>query len=228
MKNIIVVGGSKGIGYALLQSNITHSKVFNISRTAPELVHDNLVHLQCDVTQDPLPHIEEPIDALIYCPGSINLKPITRLSTEDFEQDYQINVIGAVKCIKQYLPNLKQSSQPAVVFFSTVATKLGMPFHSSVAASKAAVEGLTKSLAAELAPHIRVNAIAPTVTNTPLAAKLLRNEKTTEMLKERHPLKMILDPDEVAQTVNFLITTKSRSMSGQVLEMDCGIVNLKL
>ena len=168
------------------------------------------------------------IDALIYCPGSINLKPITRLSTEDFEQDYQINVIGAVKCIKQYLPNLKQSSHPAVVFFSTVATKLGMPFHSSVAASKAAVEGLTKSLAAELAPHIRVNAIAPTVTNTPLAAKLLRNEKTTEMLKERHPLKMILDPDEVAQTVNFLITTKSRSMSGQILEMDCGIVNLKL
>ena len=103
-----------------------------------------------------------------------------------------------------------------------------MPFHSSVAASKAAIEGLTKSLAAELAPHIRVNAIAPTVTNTPLAAKLLRNEKAIEMLKERHPLKMILDPDEVAQTVNFLITTKSRSMSGQILEMDCGIVNLKL
>ena len=227
MKNIIVVGGSKGIGYALLQSNITHSKVFNISRTVPELSHDNLVHLQCDVTQDTLPEIDGPIDALIYCPGSINLKPITRLSTDDFEQDYQINVIGAVKCIKQYLPNLKQSSHPAVVFFSTVATKLGMPFHSSVAASKAAVEGLTKSLAAELALH-QGQCYCPTVTNTPLAAKLLRNEKATEMLKERHPLKMILDPDEVAQTVNFLITTKSRSMSGQILEMDCGIVNLKL
>ena len=102
MKNIIVVGGSKGIGYALLQSNITHSKVFNISRSAPDLSHDNLVHLNCDVTHDPLPEIDGPIDALIYCPGSINLKPITRLSTEDFEQDYQINVIGAVKCIKQY------------------------------------------------------------------------------------------------------------------------------
>lgn len=228
MKNIIVVGGSKGIGYALLQSNITHSKVFNISRTAPELSHDNLVHFECDVNQDPLPEIDGPIDALIYCPGSINLKPITRLSPEDFEQDYKINVIGAVKCIKHYLPNLKLSSHPAVVLFSTVATKLGMPFHSSIAASKAAVEGLTKSLAAELAPHIRVNAIAPTITNTSLAAKLLRNDKSIEMLKERHPLKMILEPDEVAQTVNFLIATNSRSMSGQILEMDCGIVNLKL
>lgn len=191
MKNSIVVGGSKGIGYALLQSNITHSKVFNISRSAPPLTHENLVHLQCDVSQEPLPEIDGPIDTLIYCPGSINLKPIGRLSEDDFLDDYKINVIGAVKCIKQYLPNLKQSGQANIVLFSTVATKLGMPFHASVAASKAAVEGLTKSLAAELAPHIRVNAIAPTVTNTPLAAKLLRNEKAIEMLKERHPLKII-------------------------------------
>lgn len=228
MKNSIVVGGSKGIGYALLQSNITHSKVFNISRSAPPLTHENLVHLQCDVSQEPLPEIDGPIDTLIYCPGSINLKPIGRLSEDDFLDDYKINVIGAVKCIKQYLPNLKQSGQANIVLFSTVATKLGMPFHASVAASKAAVEGLTKSLAAELAPHIRVNAIAPTVTNTPLAAKLLRNEKAIEMLKERHPLKIILEPEQVAHTINYLIATESQAITGQILELDCGLVNLKL
>lgn len=228
MKNSIVVGGSKGIGYALLQSNITHSKIINISRSAPPLTHDNLVHLQCDVSQEPLPEIDGPIDNLIYCPGSINLKPISRLSEDDFLDDYKINVIGAIKCIKQYLPNLKQSTQANIVLFSTVATKLGMPFHASVAASKAAVEGLTKSLAAELAPHIRVNAIAPTVTNTPLAAKLLRNEKAIEMLKERHPLKTILEPEQVAHTINYLIANESRAITGQILELDCGLVNLKL
>ena len=116
MKNIIVVGGSKGIGYALLQSNITHSKVFNISRSAPDLSHDNLVHLNCDVTHDPLPEIDGPIDALIYCPGSINLKPITRLSTEDFEQDYQINVIRCRKMYKTISTKLK-TKQPSCCGF---------------------------------------------------------------------------------------------------------------
>lgn len=227
MKTIIVVGGSKGIGNAIVSSLLSSHKVINISRTAPEQSHENLEHHQCDVSNDDLPEIES-ADGLVYCPGSINLKPINRLSVEDFKNDFDINVIGAVKAVQQYLPALKKGDKPAMVFFSTVASKLGMPFHASVAASKSAVEGLTKSLGAELAPTIRVNAIAPTVTDTDLASKLLRNERLVENMNERHPLKKYLQPEEVADMATFLLSDKAASLSGQVFEMDCGIVSFKI
>ena len=168
------------------------------------------------------------IDALVYCPGSINLKPISRLSQQDFSNDFSINVLGAVTVIQKYLPVLKQSTTPAILMFSSVAVKMGMPFHASVAASKGAVDGLVKSLAAELAPLIRVNAIAPTLTNTNLASKLLRNDRLKEMSAEKHPLKKYLQPEEVAQMAKFLISENASAMSGQIIEMDCGIVNLKV
>ncbi|RED48247.1 SDR family NAD(P)-dependent oxidoreductase [Seonamhaeicola aphaedonensis] len=227
METIVIVGGSKGIGNTILEELITNNKIINISRSAPELSHNNLTHYDCDVTQDDLPDLER-ADKLVYCPGSINLKPISRLSIEDFQSDFDINVLGAVKAIQKYLPLLKQGKNPAMLFFSTVATKLGMPFHASVAVSKAGVEGLVKSLGAELAPTVRINAIAPTVTNTNLASKLLRNEKMIENITERHPLKKFLDPKEVAQMATFLLSNKAASISGQIFEMDCGIVNLKI
>jgi len=227
MKNIVVIGGSKGIGSAIVSSLVSENRVFNISRTSPENSHQNLTHYSCNVLTDDLPEIEA-IDTLIYCPGSINLKPISRLSLEDFREDFEINVIGAVKTIQQYLPKLKKGNGPSILLFSTVASKLGMPYHASVAASKAAVEGLTKSLGAELAPTIRVNAIAPTVTNTDLASKLLRNDRMIENMNERHPLKKYLQPEEVADMAGFLISNKAASMSGQIFEMDCGIVSFKL
>ncbi|GAA4806369.1 SDR family oxidoreductase [Litoribaculum gwangyangense] len=227
MKTIIVIGGSKGIGNALITKLLDHSKVINISRTSPEKTHSNLIHYSCDVTQDELPEIES-ADGLIYCPGSINLKPISRLSIEDFKEDFEINVLGAVKAIQKYLPVLKNGNKPAVVLFSTVAAKLGMPFHASIATSKAGVEGLVKSLGAELAPTIRVNAIAPTVTNTDLASKLLRNDKMIENITDRHPLKKFLNPEEVAGMAEFLLSDKAASLSGQIFEMDCGIVSFKI
>ncbi|MFH4968102.1 SDR family oxidoreductase [Gaetbulibacter sp. M240] len=227
MKTIVIIGGSKGIGKSILKKHLEQHQVINISRTAPELSHENLTHYSCDILKDDLPDFAK-IDGLIYCPGSINLKPISRLSTDDFKEDFEINVIGAVKAIHKYLSVLKQGQQPAIVLFSTVATKLGMPFHSSVAAAKAGVEGLAKSLAAELAPTVRVNAIAPTVTDTELASKLLRNEKMMDSMKERHPLKKYLNPDEVADMAAFLLSDKAAALSGQIFEMDCGIVNLKI
>lgn len=227
MRNTVIIGGSKGIGKEIVKNLIENNHVFNISRTEPEESNPNLTHFSVDILSDELPDIEN-IDTLIYCPGSINLKPISRLKLEDFRKDFEVNVIGAVKAIQKYLPVLKKGNSPNILLFSTVATKLGMPFHASVAASKSAIEGLTKSLGAELAPTIRVNAIAPTVTNTDLASKLLRNERMIENITERHPLKKFLEPSEVADMATFLTSNKAKSISGQIFELDCGIVNFKI
>ncbi len=227
MKTIIIVGGSKGIGKAISQKLLPNHQIINISRTAPDFSHENLTHHTCDVLQDELPTIEK-ADGLVYCPGSINLKPISRLSLDDFRDDFEINVLGAVKSIQKYLDILKKGDKPAIVLFSTVAAKLGMPFHASVATSKAGVEGLVKSLGAELATTLRINAIAPTVTDTDLASKLLRNEKMIENITERHPLKKYLKPDEVADMAEFLLSEKALSISGQIFELDCGIVTFKI
>lgn len=227
MKKILVVGGSKGIGNAIVQQLIKDHTVYNFSRTAPSLTHDNLQHFSGDILTDDLPNIEA-LDSIIYCPGSINLKPISRLSLNEFREDFEINVVGAVKTIQHYLPLLKKGNKPSIVLFSTVASTLGMPYHASVAASKSGVEGLMKSLGAELTPTIRVNAIAPTVTDTDLASKLLRNDKMIESITDRHPLKKFLNPDEVANMAVFLISDKASAISGQVLKMDCGIVSFKI
>lgn len=227
MKTVLIIGASKGIGNALLANLLPNTKVINLSRTLPKQNHENLVNFQCDILKDDLPNIEA-IDSLVYCPGSINLKPISRLSLDEFRQDFEINVLGAVKAIKHYLPLIKNGNNPSILLFSTVAAKLGMPFHASIATAKSGVEGLVKSLGAELAPTIRINAIAPTVTKTDLSAKILRNEKMIENITQRHPLKKILDPVEVADMATFLISDKAKSISGQIFEIDCGIVTFKI
>jgi len=226
MKTIVIIGGSKGIGEAILKSQVNTNKVVNISRSEPDFTHHNLSHYSCDVLTDELPDLDQ-VDSLIYCPGSINLKPFERLKLEDFKNDFDINYIGAVKAIQKYMPNLKNGNNSSVLLFSTVATKLGMPFHASVASVKSAIEGLVKSLAAEFSPKIRVNAIAPTVTDTSLASKLLRNDRQKEQMIERHPLKKYLTPEEVAGMASFLISDNTLSMTGQIIEMDCGITTVK-
>lgn len=227
MQTILIIGGSKGIGNAILKSSLEKYKVINFSRTKPEIIHDNLIHHKIDVLVDNLPELEN-IDKLVYCPGSINLKPITHLSIDEFKDDFNINVICAIKAIKKYLNLLKKSDHASVLLFSTVASKIGMAFHSSVAVSKSAIEGLTKSLAAEYATSIRFNAIAPTLTDTDLASKLLRNDKLKESMKQRHPLKKYLDPKEVANLANYLLSNDSKSISGQIFNIDCGITSIKV
>lgn len=227
MKNIVIIGGSKGIGKAILQQQLENNIVYNLSRTSPEFTHPNLKHFQINALQDVLPDIEN-IDVLIYCPGSINLKPIMSLSIDDFKNDFEINVIGAVKVIQKYLPNLKKGTNPSIVLFSSVAAKMGMPFHASIATAKAGVEGLVKSLGAELASVVRVNAIAPTITDTTLASNILRNDRMKENMIERHPMKNYLQAEEVAEMVDFLISEKAKSISGQIFEMDYGLVTFKI
>ena len=226
MGKVLIIGGTKGIGKAIVSEIIEEHEVVCLSRNISDFTHNNYKHIKFDVLNDEFPEIES-LDTLIYCPGTINLKPISTLTLDDFRYDFELNVIGAVKAIKKYLNLLKKSENPSILMFSTVATKLGMPYHSSVSVSKSGIDGLVKTLGAELAPKIRINAIAPTITNTDLASKILRNEKVIENMIERHPLKKILSPDENAKMACYLISKNSSSISGQIFNMDAGIVSFK-
>ena len=226
MGKVLIIGGTKGIGKAIVSEVIEQHEVVCLSRNISDFTHNNYKHIKFDVLNDEFPEIES-LDTLIYCPGTINLKPISSLTLDDFRYDFELNVIGAVKAIKKYLNLLKKSENPSILMFSTVATKLGMPYHSSVSVSKSGIDGLVKTLGAELAPKIRINAIAPTITNTDLASKILRNEKVIENMIERHPLKKILSPDEIAKMACYLISKNSSSISGQIFNMDAGIVSFK-
>lgn len=222
-KNILIVGASSGIG-AALSHQLSHKgyQVFEASRNGKT---------KYDATQDALDLSTLPssLQGLIYCPGSINLKPFHRLSTQDFIDDYHINVLGAVRTIQQVLPLLKASEiVSSVVLFSTVAVHQGMPFHASIAAAKGAIEGLTKSLAAELAPKIRVNAIAPSLTDTPLASKILGTEEKKKASAERHPLKKTGTPEELAALASFLISEEAGFISGQIIGADGGLSTLRV
>lgn len=225
MKTIVVVGGSSGIGKAIITKLKHTHKIINISRTAPSNI-ENIKHYACDVTKEELPELEE-VHGLVYCPGSINLKSFSRLKLEDFQSDLDINVLGAIKTLKAYESSLAKNNG-SVVLFSTVASFLGMPYHASIATSKSAVEGLTKSLAAEYATKVRFNAIAPTVTDTPLAARLLRNEKQQESMQNRHPLKKYLKAEEVASLATYLLSDEASAITGQVIPVDAGIVSVKI
>ena len=226
MKNFLIIGGTKGIGKAIVGEVVEHNKITCLSRNNTDFVHKNYSHVKFDALSDDLPDLDS-IDCLIYCPGSINLKPISTLSLDDFRNDFELNVIGAVRAIKKYLPLLKKSETASILLFSTVATKLGMPYHASVSVAKSGIDGLVKTLGSELAPKVRINAIAPTITNTDLASKILRNEKVVENMVERHPLKMILSPKEVAKMASFLVSEDASSISGQIFNMDAGIVSFK-
>lgn len=221
MKTILVVGGSSGIGAAMLEQHHKEHRCINISRREPAS-HLDVEHHTVDVLSDDLPEIET-LDGLVYCPGSINLKPVSSFSHEDLEQDFRINTSGAFRVLKHYLPALKKSQQASVVLFSTVAVGKGMPFHISVATVKAGVEAMTRTLAAELSPGIRVNCIAPSLTETPLAERLLRSEKQRENAAERHPLKRIGQAEDLAHSVRFLLSDESSWITGQVLHVDGGL-----
>lgn len=227
-RNVLVVGGSKGIGHALLDSIADTHNCTNLSRTRPEGINGDFIHHDFDVLgEEELPDFDA-IDALVYCPGSITLKPISTLKESDFRSDFEINVLGAFRVVKKYFRILKKSAYGNIVLFSTVAVKQGMPFHSSIASAKAGVEALAKSLAAELAPHVRVNCVAPSITDTPLASGILRSDKQRENLAQRHPLKKILKPEDVASLTRYLISDEASGITGQIIQVDAGIGSLKI
>lgn len=229
-KNILLIGGSHGIGLAVARMLAEDHNIIIASRTSPNLEHLNVTHLEFDVTLDDITLLDLPdtIDGLVYFPGSINLKPFRAIKQDDFQEDLQINFLSLVKVVQGLLPKLKKSDQASLVFFSSVAVKVGMPYHTSVSASKGAIEGFSKALAAEYAPSFRVNVIAPSLTDTPLAGKLLSSEEKKQKMDMRHPLKRIGASEDIANLVVFLLSDKSSWMTGQVLGMDGGLSTINL
>ncbi|MBS1526923.1 MAG: SDR family oxidoreductase [Bacteroidetes bacterium] len=231
-KNILIVGGSSGIGLTVV-SGLSHegARIYNLSRTSNEHWPPGIERLPFDVLADTAPaagFLPEKLDGLVYLPGSINLKPFNRLTTNDFFTDYQINVLGAVNVLQHSLPALKNAGNASVVLMSSVAATVGMSFHASIAAAKGAINGLTLSLAAELAPHkIRVNAIAPSLTDTPLAAQLLSSAEKRESAAMRHPLGRFGAADDIAGSILFLLSDQSSWLTGQIIGVDGGMGSLR-
>ena len=232
MANYLIIGGSSGIGQALVE---TLSKNGD-SVTASYFTGDNLTQIpgvnyfQYDVKQvfPSLEFLPESIDGMVYCPGAIDLKPFGRMSPDQFLDDYNLQVVGAIRVLQAVASLLLKGNNPSVLFFSTVAVQMGYPFHTKVSASKGAIEGLTKALAAEYAPKIRVNAIAPSLTDTPLSAKLLNSEDKKEANAQRHPLKKIGQAQDLANLAEFLLSEKAAWITGQIMHVDGGMSQLKL
>lgn len=232
MKNILIIGGSSGIGASLIEkfTNDPNYQVIATFNQGNIPTAQNIKTFKFDVLSDTLDLsiLPEIIDGVVYCPGSINLLPFHRIKLDAFRADFELQVMGAIKIIQTILPHLKKSISASIVFFSTVAVQSGFNFHTQVAASKGAIEGLTRSLAAELAPKIRVNAIAPSLTDTPLASKLLGSDEKKQANAERHPLKKIGTSENMAEVVEFLLSEKSQWMSGQIMAIDGGISTLRV
>lgn len=227
-KTILLIGGNSGIGLAT--AKLLQSEGFNLiaaSRSSDELSELGIPVQAFDAENPGELDLPETLDGLIYFPGTINLKPFHRLTAVDFKKDFQINCLGAVHAIQKALPALKKSSAPSVVMFSTVAVTQGMAFHASVAAAKAAVEGLVRSLAAEFAPKIRVNAIAPSLTDTPLASQLLGDDQKKKASEKRHPLQAVGKPEDVARLAAFLLSDSSAFITGQIHRPDGGLSSVR-
>jgi len=232
MKNYLVVGASSGIGKVLSENlaNAGHQVFGTFNNTVSGNNTPNLQYHKLDVLADALnlDFIPDSLDGMAYCPGSINLRPFARIKPDEFVEDYKLQVVGAVKIIQTILAKLKASENASIVFFSTVAVQLGFNFHSQVASSKGAIEGLTRSLAAELAPKIRVNCIAPSLTDTPLAARLLNSDEKREANANRHPLKKIGTAADIATAAEFLLTEKSNWITGQIMHVDGGMSSINV
>ena len=228
MKNILLIGGSYGIGLSLVKKLSENFNVYTACRTNENLNSENANFIKFDALNDTIDTslLPDELHGFVYLPGSINLRPFKGLSIEAFRDDLEINLISLIKVLKDVMPKLTNSTSSSVVLMSTVALQRGMPFHSSVAASKGAIEGLTKSLAAEYAPKVRVNAVAPSIVDTPLANRFLNNELKVEKSAQKHPLKRIGQASDIADIIKFLLSEKSSWMTGQIIGVDGGTSTL--
>ncbi|MEM7385908.1 MAG: SDR family oxidoreductase [Verrucomicrobiota bacterium] len=230
-KNYLIVGGSKGIGLSLVKK-LTEAGDNSLVLSRSDDGISNLAgvsHLTVDVVSEEISseQLPEVLHGVAYCPGSINLKPFRGLKPSDFQADFEINILGAVKTIQAALSPLKKSENGSVVLFSTVAVSQGMPYHASVATAKGGIEGLSRALAAELAPQIRVNCIAPSLTDTPLASRILSSPEKREAADKRHPLRRIGTPEDVASMAFFLLSDEASWVSGQTIGVDGGLASIQ-
>ena len=228
-KNILIIGASSDIGLEICK--LANADGHNIYATSRDDVNandfDNFIQLDPNKSLDELDDLPEDIDGLVYCPGTINLRSLQRLTLEDIKNEMEVNFYGAFNIIKKVLPNLKKNDGASVVLFSTVAVKTGMPMHSSIAAAKGAVEGLAKSLAAELAPRVAINCVAPSIVDTKLAANILSTDERKQASADRHPLKTIGSINSIANSAYFLLQAKENWISGQIFRPDGGLSALK-
>merc|ERR1712086_423374 len=230
MENYFIIGASSGIGKVLtdLLSEAGHGVYATYCNTETNSSSPNVSYHHLDVLSEELDlsFLPDILHGVVYCVGSINLLPFGRIKPQDFIADFKLQVIGATNVLQASLLKLKKSKKGSIVLFSTVAVQTGFPFHTQVSASKGAIEGLTRSLAAELSPLIRVNAIAPSITDTPLASKLLSTEDKKKANADRHPLKKIGSAENITECADFLLR-KATWMTGQILTVDGGISTLK-
>jgi len=230
MKNVLIIGGSSGIGAALSEELIAAGHhVYSTWCKNEKKAHPSEHTQKFDVLQDELDtsFLPDDLDALVYCPGSINLKPFARIKPTEFAADFELQVNGGIRVLQSVLPKLKKGKNASVLFFSTVAVQTGFNFHTQVSTSKGAVEGLTKALAAELSPTIRVNAIAPSLTDTPLAEKLLNSDTKRKANADRHPLKKIGEAQDISNMAAFLISDQAKWITGQIIHVDGGSSTIK-
>jgi NAD(P)-dependent dehydrogenase (short-subunit alcohol dehydrogenase family) len=228
----LVYGGSRGIGLALAERLVARGAAVHLvardeARLAEVAARLGATFTAGDVVDPTLPgrvmaECAGPLDGLAYCPGTLALKPLSRVTAEDYLHDYRVHALGAALAIAAALPALKAAEQASVVLFSSVAAQQGFPSHASVAMAKGAVSSLTLALAAELAPRVRVNAIAPSLTATDLAAGLLANEKVAEALAQGHPLQRLGRADDPAALADFLLSRDASWITGQVIGVDGG------
>jgi NAD(P)-dependent dehydrogenase (short-subunit alcohol dehydrogenase family) len=232
--NYVIAGGTKGIGLEIVnQLRATANSVQVYSRQVDSLITDETVqHHVVDFTQDDimLDGLPNSINGVVYCPGSINLRSFRSLKLQDFRSDLEVNLLGAVKLLQACMKGLKKGgteNPSSVVMFSTIAVSQGLSMHASVAASKAAVEGLTRTIANEWAPNVRVNCLAPALTNTPLAARFFENEETVKAMAAKYPLGRTGLPTDLASAAAFLLSPSSSWITGQVLSVDGGMSTVR-
>lgn len=226
MRNLLIIGAGSAIGQKVVSLSKDQHKVYGTyHKNRPDL---DISWQEFKAEESTTLDLPEKLDGVLYCPGRIDLRPFHRTSLQDFIEDYKVQCLGAISALQQCYSALKKGESPSVVLISTVAVQTGFPLHSLVSTSKGAIEGLTRALAAEWAPTIRVNAVAPSLTDTPLAKKLLSSDAKKEGNAKRHPLKRVGETDDIAQAAYYLLTEKSSWMTGQVLPVDGGISSLRV
>ena len=230
-KNYLIIGGSYGIGSGIVKILAAENANVYIASRTNEAIPDlpNVHHQTIDILDEDLQlNLPETLHGVVYCPGTANFKPFRSAKPTHFREAMEVNLIGAVKVLQLTQKILSKTENASVLLFSTVAVGQGMPYHATVAAAKGAVEGLVKTLAAEWAPKVRVNCIAPSLTDTPLVGRLLATDEKKEASGNRHPLKRVGTIEDMAETACFLLSEKSSWITGQVIGVDGGMSNVRV